>query len=317
MLLSLVNKATGEELLSGPAGLHLVRTEDAGMTAWSIGRYLGMEPVTQTTRVRINEGPLRKTVIFDQKVMNSTVYMEISLDRNADALRYKLSVDWHEVRSRQDYIPLLSYRLPLKTGAQEILTDVPGGAITRPARALDVPALTGACAAVEGTTAALITDCKYGFRLADDVLSVTLINTACDPDLYPERGIHEIKLFVAVGPADAACLKRTAETLIRPLTAVPTASHPGIMPAKTSLMRFDAGHSVMTSAQISADGALLIRLYEAAGTADAITIQPPFAPARAALTDLDDNVLSDALIADGKVRFTVSPYKIAQVKIYR
>ena len=78
--------------------------------------------------------------------------------------------------------------LPLKHGSETILTDVPAGFAQRPAREMDVPALTGACAVTGGTTAALICDCKYGFRLAENVLSCTLINTAGTPDLYPERG---------------------------------------------------------------------------------------------------------------------------------
>ena len=317
MLHSLVNKETGEELLSAPAGLHLVRTEDGGMTAWRIGRYLGIEPVTETSRVRFRNGALRNTVIFDQKVMNSTVYMEISLDDDSDVLRYKLSVDWREYRTAQDYIPLLSYRLPLKTGAQEILTDVPAGAAIRPARQMDVPALTGACANVGGVTAALITDCKYGFRLADDTLSVTLINTSCDPDLYPERGIHEIKLFVAVTEANATNLKRTAETLIRPLNAVPTAAHQGSLPSRQSMLGFEAEHCVLTSVQIADDGALAVRLYEAEGKPETVIVCPPFEPARAALTDIDGNVVGEAAVKDGKVVFDVGAYRIAQVRIYK
>jgi len=238
MLQSLVNKSSGEEMLAGPAGLHLVRSADDGMSAWSIGRYFGMEPVTGTTRVRLRKGKLRNTVIFDQKIMNSTVYMAISLDEDADALRYELEVDWHEVRRDQDYIPLLTYRLPLKNGSDTILTDVPAGVAFRPAREMDVPALTGACAKVEGVTPALICDCKYGYRLSDNVLSVSLINTACEPDLYPERGIHNIKLFVALTDGKPASLKQMAEGLIRPLSGVPTAAHPGHLPPKTSMMSF-------------------------------------------------------------------------------
>ena len=317
LLYSLVNKANGEEMLSAPAGLHLVKTQDVGMTAWRIGRYMGIEPVTETTRVRFENGPLRNAVIFDQKVMDSTVSMEISLDAGSDALRYSLTVDWHEIHSRQDFIPVLSYRLPLKKGSESILTDVPAGATTRPARQMDVPALTGACAAVEGTTAALITDCKYGFRLADDVLSVTLINTSSDPDKYPERGIHEIKLFVAVGEGNATRLKRAAEELTRPMIGVPTAAHAGKLPPVNSMLGFEAEHSVLTSVQVAKDDALTVRLYEAEGKAEEITVCPPFAPARAVLTDLDENVLSEAAVKDGKVVFTVEPNKIAQVKIYK
>jgi len=317
LLRSLVDKATGEELLAAPAGLHLVHTENAGMTAWRIGRYLGMEPVAQTVRVHVSKGPLRSSVIFEQQVMHSTAKLTVSLDRGADALAYDMEIDWHEVAKNQPWLPVLTYRLPLKKGSESILCDVPAGRAVRAARQIDVPALTGACADVEGTTAALICDCKYGYRLADDVLTATLINTAKDPDPYPERGIHVIRLFVALTDGGATQLKLKAETLIRPMIGVPTASHPGALPPKGSLMDFTAKHSVMTSVQIAKDGALTVRLYEAEGSADEIVIRPPFWPDHAVLTDLDENVLAEAPVKDGRVVFSVGPNRIAQVKIYR
>ena len=317
MLRSLVNKATGEEMLAAPAGLHLVRTENAGMTAWRIGRYLGMEPVDKTCRVHVCNGALRSSVVFEQEIMHSTVKLTVSLDKDADTLAYDLKVDWHEVAKNQPWLPVLTYRLPLKKGSETILCDVPAGRVARPAREIDVPALTGVCADVEGTTAALISDCKYGFRLADNVLTATLINTAVDPDPYPERGIHAIKLFVTLTDGSAAKLKAKAEALIRPMTGVPTASHAGKLGPKESLLGFEAQHSVLTSVQMSGDDALTVRLYEAEGTQDEIAIRPPFAPARAVLTDLNEEVLAEAEVAEGKVSFKVGAHKIAQVKIYR
>lgn len=317
MLRSLVDKSTGEEMLAAPAGLYLVHTEDAGMSAWRIGRYIGMEPVCETSRVFVKRGALRSSVIFKQQVMNSTLKMTVSLDAGADSLAYNLEIDWHEVAKNQPWLPVLTYRLPLKKGSETILCDVPAGRAARPAREIDVPALTGACTDVEGTTAALISDCKYGFRLADNVLSATLINTASDPDPYPERGIHAIKLFVALTDGKTAELKEMSEKLIRPLVGVPTANHSGPLGPKGSLLGFEAKHSVLTSVQMSGDEALTVRLYEAEGACDEIAVRPPFVPARAVLTNLNEEILGEAGIEDGKVCFSIEPHKIAQVKIYR
>ena len=181
---------------------------------------------------------------------------------------------------------------------------------------MDVPALTSACAKVQGTTAALITDCKYGYRLADGVLSVSLINTAGTPDPYPERGVHAVKVFVALTDGRPVALKQKAEALIRPLTSVSTASHPGSLPPRQSLLRFEAAHSALTSIRICEDGALAIRLYEAEGAEDEITVVLPFAPKRAVLTNLDGEVLSEVPIQENRVCFPAEAHRIAQVKIY-
>ena len=317
LLHSLINKETGEEMLSAPAGLHLVRTEDAGMSAWRIGRYMGMTPVTETNRVNFFTGKLRSGVIFEQNVMHSTVKVTVTLDDNADTLHYHFEVDWHESRNKQEYVPLLTYRLPLKKGAGSVLCDVPAGAVSRPSMHMDVPALSMACAETEGVTPALICDCKYGFRLADNVLSVTLINTAGNPDPYPERGIHNINLYVALTTASPAALKRKSETLIRPMTCVPTASHPGALPPKHTLLSFSAEHTLLTAVQVSVDDALSVRMYEAEGKEETVTLCVPFEPTRALLVDLNEQVLGEACVSGSTVSFSVEPYRIAQVKLYR
>ena len=316
MMRSLVDKQSGEELLGAPAGLSLVRTENGGMTAWRIGRYLEIEPVTGTSKVSIQEGALRSSVTFEQSVMHSSVSMTVSLDKDAAALRYDLKVDWHETCDAQSFIPVLSYRLPLKRGAQEIVCDVPAGAVRRASCQLDVPALTGAYAASEGVTAALITDCKYGYRLADDVLSVTLINTSGDPDRYPERGIHAIKLFVALTDGRAAEFKASARALISPMTGVPTARHEGTLAPRASLMEIDSAHCVVSSVQAQ-DDALLVRMYETDGAQDSVVIRAPFAPSRAELTLLDGTVVGEAAVTGRSVALDVQPSTIVQVRLVR
>jgi len=314
---SLVDKATGEELLSAPAGLNLVRTSDEGMTAWRIGRYLETIPVTDTQKAVFVPGKLRSTILLEQKVMHSNVKIEISLDKGAKALAYKLTVDWHEVYGAQKFIPVLSYRLPLKKGGEEILCDVPAGSAKRAARQIDVPALTCAAAVAEGTTAALVTDCKYGFRLADGVLSVTLINTAGDPDPYPERGIHAINLYVALTDGKPAAMKTMARSLIVPMSAVPTARHEGSIGPDSSLMEVKAAHTVVSSVRIDKDGALAIRLYEADGEDECVTIEAPFEVSRALLTNLNGETVGEAEVKGKSVSLKACALHLVEVKLYR
>ncbi len=312
-LISLTDRSTGEELLRAPAGLALIHTEDSPMSAWDIGRYMGVEPVTETSHVSISRGALRQTVTFEQKVMHSTATVTISLDTDAKALCYDLRVDWHETAKGQDWVPLLVYRLPLKKDCDQILRDVPAGAAIRHAAQIDVPALTGACAAVEGNTAALIADCKYGYRLADHVLSVSLINTASTPDPYPERGIHAIKLFVALTKACPVLLKKTAECLIRPLTGVPTAQHAGSLPSTGTLLGFDAATAILTGISVTEKDGLWVRCYEATGKADQVTVTLPFIPGKAFLSDLDGNPVGEVTQSGNVVQFTIGAYRIAQL----
>ncbi|MBQ2818375.1 MAG: alpha-mannosidase [Clostridia bacterium] len=313
-LYSLVDKKNGNELLSAPAGLNLIHTEDGGMSAWRIGRYLKICPIVDTVRTSYDEGPVRQSVTFEQKVMHSTVKLTVSLDKGATALKYDITVDWHETYGGQEFIPVLTYRLPLKEEAKEIICDVPAGVAVRPARQIDVPALTGAYAKSDSVTAALISDCKYGFRLADNVLTATLINTAGNPDLYPERGIHAIKLFVALTCGKPSAYKAKANALITPMSAVPTARHEGRLLPKASLMDVKCESSIVT-AVFENDGALNVRLYEAEGKDDNVTITAPFDVKTAALVDLDGNKIEDAMATGKEVTFKVKAYSVLQIRI--
>ena len=317
MLRSLINKQSGEELLAAPAGLHLVRTANDGGTAWHIGRYLEVLPVTGTNSVKISRGSVRQSVTFEQSVMHSTVTMTISLDQGADALHYAMKVDWNESGKAQPWLPVLTYRLPLKTGSETVLCDVPAGWVERKAQEMDIPALTGVCAVTGQPTAALITDCKYGFRLSENVLTATLINTAIDPDPYPERGVHAINLFVGLTDAKHVPMKRMAERLTRPMTGVPTAAHEGELPAYASMFDMQAEHCVLTSVQMSRDDALLVRLYEAEGRAEEVTLSLPFEPTGAVLTNLNEEPVGKAEADGKKVIFRAEPYGITQIKIIK
>jgi len=317
LLHSLTDLATGEEMLSAPAGLNLVMTQDGGMSAWRIGRYLSVTPVTDTVGVKVSGGNLRKSVTFEQKVLSSTVKMTVSLDAGADSLSYHFEIDWREAGELKGQLPVLSYRLPLKKGAQEILNDVPAGYAYRAARQIDVPALSYGAAKVEGKTAALITDCKYGFRFANDVLSVTLINTAVYPDPYPERGIHQINLFVRVGEANPHALKEAARLMICPMVAVPTGAHKGSLDPVGCLMNFEAAHTWLSAVQIAKDNALTVRVFENGGEDDNVTLTLSAPASRAVMTDLDENELCEAEVCGNKVKFAVPAHTIRQVKIYK
>ncbi len=317
MLHSLVEKATGKEQLAAPAGLHLVRTNNAGMSAWLVGRYLGMEPVTSTTHVTQEKGSLRSSVIFTQQIMHSTARLTVSLDAGAKALHYDMEIDWHETGKAQEWLPVLIYRMPVAGGVEKMLNDVPAGAVVRTPAEIERPGLSYACPAVEGVTTALVCDCKYGYRLTKDALICTLINTGCDPDPYPERGIHRIQLYLALTAAAPATLKLTAEQLIRPMAGVPTAAHPGSLPAAGTLLAAETGSCVITAVTVTSDDALAVRCYETEGVAATLRLTPPFAAARAALVDLNEKELAPAAVENGVVTVQVTPYTIAQVKIWK
>ncbi len=314
MLLSLVDKATGKEQLSAPAGLCVVDTEKATSDAWKIGRYLGVTPVDHTLRMEPISGNLRHGVRMEHQMLHSSVKTEVTLEEGARALKYSFSADWSEAASQSKTHPVLIYRMPLKDRAEQVLMDVPAGCAVRTARAMDLPGLSFAAALTGEKVPYIVTDCKYGYRLDRNELIATLINTAGGPDPYPERGIHAIELYLGVEKADEKVMKETAAALIKPMFGIPCAAHPGKLPMNGAFLDFRGDTAVLDSFAW-ADGAYRARISEMCGKGCKVTLALPANITEATLTDLEGHEIGAAEISGDCVSFEIGAYRLAQLNL--
>lgn len=309
-LVSLMDKDSGREQLAGCAGLHLMLAEQRTNNAWNIGRYLKDIPVDDATDVQIHIGALSRRITITQQVMHSTVKTEIALDADAKALKYTFEIDWNEAAGHENRVPVLVYQAPIAGGADEILCDVPAGCIRRRATANDVAALSFSAALGDGIAPVIFTDCKYGYRLEENILRCTLINSAGSPDPYPERGIHKIQLWLAPSDGNAASLKRMGETLLRPLIAMPAGAKPGKLRRTDSLLTMHSESCVLSGVERSDDGALKVRVFEMNGKNDRVTLEFPFVPVRAEMRN------GEASLDGRRVSFEVAAYALAELRIF-
>lgn len=314
MLLSLVDKTTGKEQLSAPAGLCVVDTEKATSDAWKIGRYLGVTPVDHTLRMEPISGNLRHGVRMEHQMLHSSVKTEVTLEEGARALKYSFSVDWSEAASQSKTHPVLIYRMPLKDKAEQVLMDVPAGCAVRTARAMDLPGLSFAAALTGEKVPYIVTDCKYGYRLDRSELIATLINTAGGPDPYPERGIHAIELYLGVEKADEKAMKETAAALIKPMFGIPCAAHPGKLPMNGAFLDFRGDTAVLDSFAW-ADGTYRARVSEMCGKGCKVTLALPANITEATLTDLEGHEIGAAEISGDCVSFEIGAYRLAQLNL--
>jgi len=322
-LLSLIDKKTGKERIkcgSGGGGLVLWNCESRSNNAWLIGRILGRTPVTKTFRLTpLRDGDLRSGFEMEQEIMSSKITTTVSLDRNARALAYSFVIDWHEYTSRDGgkNVPVLTFSLPLADAPSAYQTDVAAGSIRRQSLYQDVSGLQYGAAVydAEDRALAIVSDCKYGYRGCEGILSNTLINSANRPDPYPERGMHKINLWVAVDSACPKGLQEAAAEFCRPMNYLHTGSHKGTLAPAGALLDLCAETSVLSSVGLTCDGSLLVRVYETCGKADNVTVSLPFVAKAANLVDLDENVLGAAKISGTSVSFPIAANSIAAVKI--
>ncbi|MDR2375285.1 MAG: hypothetical protein LBD96_02485 [Treponema sp.] len=319
-LSSLVDKETGvQQLAPGEtAGLILNWAEKATNNAWETGRYLAREKVTNTVRMKPLTGNiLRNGLEIEQKILNSTIKTEITLDRDARSLACKFSVTWNESADAYDKVPVLCWSLPLGAKPDAFCSDIPAGTTERQGQCQDIPGLSFTAALFGTRSLALVTDCKYGYRADEGNLGVTLINSSCSPDPFPERGEHVIHLWVSAGQGGPRQLIENAENLLRPLTIVSGKNHTGTLPLSQELIGIDAETSVVSSLGLTDDGALLLRFYETSGIKDTVGLSFFTEIKSAEFADPGGQGLKNGGVkTEGrKLSFEIAPYAIRGVRI--
>ena len=319
-MISLIDKVTGKEQLQKGmvGGLRFIETELSTSNAWQIGRYTNVAPITKTVKISpFSCGIIRQGFEMEQTIQNSVIKSIITLDKDAKALTYHFNIDWHEISRNGSCVPVLAYFLPLQNQIDRYLYDVPGGAQYREPMNIDVPALQYAAAIIDDKAVAIITDCKYGYRGIDNSLIATLINATTYPDPYPERGIHNIVLSVALCEACPKMLEELATDIINnPLNYQPANSHKGTLPAECSLLNFESKTAVVSGVFTSSDGDLMIRVYETCGKPSEVKITFSNAIETAITVDLMEKPNGEPVqINKNSVSFTVKPYSIQTIKI--
>ena len=320
-LTSLVDKASGSEMIKPGefCGLVQLDTENNG-DAWQIHSIIGAHPVTELTRIHyIGHGSLVRGIHFEAKVLGSTVSADVTLSKGSKALQYALTVDWKETKG--EYIPDLVYRLPYAYDSNAVICDIPGGATERAPENHDIPCSQFAAVKPSNESkraVGLAVDSKYGYRFFEGALTSTLIHTAGGPDPYPERAVHNIKVWVTVGSSCPKALEDAATALNHPLRFVPTDSHKGKLKPSGSFLTFAntaESTAVINSVEPADDGSLIVRAIEYCGDKTDVKLTFPSAPKSAEIVNLMQESCGKAKISGKSVILPLGEYRIGAVKI--
>ena len=311
-LIELIDKRDGTSRLTGKAQLLLADTQANDTSAWRIGRWTGLHAL-ETTLVQKGGNAVLQTLEIHQQLRSSKLQMTVSLAAGAKALKLQLKVDWNEISHSGESIPLLLYNAPIAASGL-VRMDVPGGVVDRSAEPVDKPGLTFAASVTDDRAVLLASDCKYGYRCDDQGLSLSLINSAHNPDPYPERGMHVINLWLGVSDAHPLTLKNMARGFCHPAMVCSTGLHTGALPPVGSLAGFESSSSFL-SALYEEDGCTFARVTELCGETDTVRLCLPGVSA-AELVDGLGRTLGTAAVQDGCVCVTVKPYGIVTVKMH-
>ncbi len=327
-LVSLLDKRTGEQLVSAPAALFRMIDEDITRgTAWRVGRYKRVDHVVDDVKlVKLERGELRQTITYEVAARDSKLTVAISLDTDSPRLDFAVECDWQEVGNKEKGVPQLNFHVPLAYECATYKYDVPYGVIAREPMDWDVPANSWAQAIkAEGKSQLMVvTDSKYGFRGVNNSLAVTLIRSSFDPDPYPENGkIHRIRLSLY---ADATGTNQEAITRAydsnHPLTVLSSRGRTkGVLPLSQAFLEVVGGSAVVAAVKrpeaSSAESELIVRVYEAEGAQSEVSLAFAQHVVQACFVDINEKPLANdgIRITENQVLFPIRPYGTATLKI--
>ncbi len=319
-LVSLADKATGEELISSPACFFRYIDENPlyRMTAWRVGLYTGMRDLNAASDVRVCElksDACQSRVVYEMKFGGSSLRCTVELKADSPLLTFDVTADWNEPAVPGERIPQIQFAVPVAyASGGRFLCDVPYGLLERRAVAHDVPALSGIAPVNQsGRSVILLTDSKYGYRFWEDTASVTLIRSACDPDPYPERGVHHFRIGLGAAPAED--LPALSEDFRHPIACVPAAAHGGSLPLSASALTVEGDVRVSCLKQSENGAGVAVRLYETAGKDADVALRFCRKIAGADLADSNETPIRP-LAAEGEtVRLTVPARSVVTVVI--
>lgn len=323
---SVISKESGKEFVNEPTGFFKYIKENPrhGMTSWRVGEYMTTEDLNDVRDVKLveaNLGGIKQKLRYEMTMgERSKIGVTVELDENSSVLVYEVRVDFHELGKAGQYVPQLSFALPIGFKTDLFRYDVPFGVIDRKGYLHDVPGNSFAVAVdqnnEENSGVMLISDSKYGFRCHDDYMALTLIRASYDPDPYPEYGVHNIRIGVGFTEQTApTSLIKMREFFVHPVSMCSARGKEGTLAPKGSLVKI-TGKVIPSYVKYPEEcEGIVIRLCEAEGKDSEFSIEFEGEVKQAQEIDINENVICEVSTDKNRITGIVKGYSIKNILV--
>lgn len=203
-----------------------------------------------------------------RKYQTSRIIQDISLRPGSRRIDFATEIDWHE-----DHV-LLKAVFPLDIHSERATYDIQFGNIERPTHAntswdeakFEVCAHKWADLSETGYGVSLLNDCKYGYSCEENVLSLSLLKAATDPNPEADRGHHSFtySLYPHTGDFRVGGTVRESYLLNMPLETRTVTQGNGKLPEIYSAVSCDKENIVIETIKKAEDSDdVIVRLFDA------------------------------------------------------
>ena len=319
-IVSVFDKEEKREIISnGESANRLEIYEDypRAFDAWEITNYYKdkMWSLNNVEMVEYLENGIR----IKRNYQKSTLIQDIIVHMGSKRIDFVTEVDWNE-----DHV-LLKTVFPVDIHSSHATYDIQFGNIERPTHyntswdeaKFEVCGHKWADLSEGGYGVSLMNDCKYGYGIHENVMTLSLLKAATYPNPEADRGINKFtySLYPHTDNFADGNVVQEAYALNMPLEASFIGGTNGNMPEVFSLVKTSPDHVALETIKKAEDGnSVILRLYEFANKKGNVEIELGFDFKELYLCDLMENNIKKLPHDNNKVQIHISNYEIVTLK---
>ena len=256
----------------------------------------------------IGQGPAYGAVAFRFEIGASVIDQEVRLGAGSRRLDFVTRVNWAESRK------MLRVAFPVDISSQEATYEIQYGTYKRPTHSntswdmakFEVCGHRFADLSEPGYGVALLNDCKYGYRVQDNVLDLNLLRAPFFPDRTADRGEHifTYSLYPHPGTFEESDVQAQAHVLNQP----PLAMQGDV---ELPLPAMPASDRILLEAlkRAEAGDGWIMRLYEPIGNHGCCTLSVP-ENTRVWIAGILEDKQEEVTVKDGCAELCFQPFEI-------
>lgn len=255
-----------------------------------------------------------------RKYQKSEIVQDILLKKGSKRVDFVTTVDWHE-----DHV-LMKASFPVDIRSDYATYDIQFGNLQRPTRAnttwdaakFEVCAHKWADLSENGYGVSILNDCKYGYSIEDNVMKISLLKSATDPNPEADRGINKFtySLYPHKGGYAEGKTVKEGYLLNMPLEAGKISENNGKLSDCCSFAMSNRENVVVeTVKKAEDDNSVIVRAYETYNMKADAEITVGFDIKEAYLCDLMENVTEKAEYSGRNVKVRFKNYEIVTLKL--
>ncbi|MEO0474493.1 MAG: glycoside hydrolase family 38 C-terminal domain-containing protein [Planctomycetota bacterium] len=321
-LVGLICKATGQELLAGSGNRLVLYDDHPNMwDAWDIDPQTleAPRPVDSPAEVEVvQEDALRVAIRFSRRLGSaSRITQTISLDALSPYLSFDNEVDWQETNT------LLKAEFSPDVLSEYATYECQFGSVARPTHCntqadtarYECPGQRWVDLSDAGSGLSLITDCKYGYAVRDNLMSISLLRSSTYPDPEQDKGTHHFRyaVYPHAGGWREARTYAWAKRFAHPLRWVPSSQPPE---QTTPWVRCENDQVVIDTIKPAEDGKdVVIRLYEAVGARCNTALVVDKTIKHAYLSNTLEDKVSQVPFEPHRLEIQLRPYQLLTLRL--